>query len=197
MRRYILAALVGLAAPGALNAQQVQAGRFSFEPYAGAFRDPYDIGNDDKDVGFFGGARASYDLGIRTRVIANLAYAETEDVAFSSNASNRRIWNNRWIHTTAGLEFDLIPGATRLAAGLQGGVAWRNNSIARELGTPLPDGYFPSNEWASYGVVVPSLSLQHQLGNRVALALRAADYLFPDEGGLVHSPAVTFGLDLR
>jgi hypothetical protein len=198
MRKYILFVLFGLAAPTAANAQLLKSERFSIEPYAGAYHDPYDIGNDDNDIGLFGGLRASYELGLRTSLFANVAYAKTDDVAFSSDASNRQVVNNEWAHTTAGFEFDLLRGATNIAAGLETGVLWRSNTVARELGTPVPGhDFIGARSWASYGVVVPSLVLRQQLGSRVSLAIRAADYLFPGGGGVAHGPAAAFGLSLH
>jgi len=199
--RMILALAALVVAPSAAEAQRARrvevepayGNRFSLEPYAGAYNDAYDLS--DAQTGFLFGMRLGYRLTSRARLLGNLGYAKTEDVAFSV-APGVAVYDNVWVLTTAGAEYDVIPGRTSASLGVEGGVGWRRTDLAE--GDPAPGEDLSSDSFASYEVVAPALTLQHRLSTRAALRLSLQDYMFDVfEGPVDHSIALTLGIAFR
>ncbi|MGH8437255.1 MAG: hypothetical protein ACRERX_22965 [Pseudomonas sp.] len=172
------------------------ANRFSLEPYGGAMKDAYDIGADD-DVGYLVGFRVGIALSSRTRLVGNLGYSYTENVADSGPLSSYYIYDNVWVLTTGGAEFDVVPGPTSAALGLQFGVAWRKVDHDDTVGSPS----FPAestDRFSTYEVVVPSLTARHRLTSRANFMAGIHDHIFNlFDGTAKHSPALTVGLSFR
>ena len=197
--RGFFAAALGLALfAGRLEAQERAPSVLSVEPYIGAFQDAYDIGADG-NTGALVGVRAAYDLGGRSRLVGNLAFGSTSDVAsVPTGTPSYTVYGNRWLMTTAGAEYDVHPGRTAVALGLQVGAGWRQVRTEDQVGNPTNPGELASGNYAFYDVVVPSLSVRHALTPRASVVLGVSDYVFdmlewePD-----HSPALSLGVSLR
>src|SRR5690606_1279951 len=134
---------------------------FSFEPYAGAFMDAYDLEADDSNLGWIAGFRAGYQDSRRLNLHLNLAYAKTGDVATRPLPTDP-IYDNQWVMLTGGADFALVPGNTSVALSGDIGVAWRR--------TTADDGDdaagFDDRGWAAYEVVVPGFIVRHQFTPR-------------------------------
>ena len=213
MLRPILIAglLLAVVAPDTVDAQRrnrhratpqhrVQWGNpFSFEPFVGFFHDAYDIGDDDSRNTFTAGLKLGYDIGARTRLLGTVGYARSDDVANNAGAANYNVYDNTWILTVAGAEFDVVPGATSASVGLQAGAGWRKTTLDESVGPiPLPANPPSDDGYSAYEVIVPSATLRHAVSRRASLSLTALDYIFDVfEGPAEHSPAVTLGLSIR
>jgi hypothetical protein len=169
--------------------------RWSLEPYAGAFKDAFDISADDENTGLLVGGRVGYSLGARTRLLANVGYTETDNVANSGGLSNYFVYDNKWVFTTAGGEFDVVPGRTSASLGLQGGAAWRRIDLDGAVGSPLGN---PEADRGFHGqaIVVPSLLGRHRLSSRMTITAGLHDYISLD-GPAQHSLALTAGVAFR
>lgn len=169
--------------------------RWSLEPYAGAFRDAYDLSA--VNTGYLVGGRIGYMLGPRWRLNGNVGYNETRDVAYSPLPTGVQ-YDNKWVLTTAGAEFDVVPGRTSASIGVNAGVGWRRVDLNDDGAVPLPGQSLASNGFTSYEVVVPGLTIRHRLATRTAIMLRFEDYMFDVfEGPTDHSLAVSLGLSFR
>src|SRR5690606_6200299 len=131
-RFLLFALLVLVVAPSGLEAQRgrrigepAYRNPFSLEPYGGAFRDAYDLS--DSQSALLLGLRLGYSLGSRVRLLANLGYTRAADVAF--NAAPAVPYDNVWVLTTAGAEFDVIPGRTSASLGAEAGLGWRRTEL--------------------------------------------------------------------
>jgi hypothetical protein len=172
--------------------------RFSFEPYAGAMKDAYDTSPDGENTGYLVGFRVGYLLSSRTRLLGNVGYSKSDDVAnpeFTPTAYH--VYDNTWVFTTAGGEFDVVPGRTSVALGLQGGAAWRRTDFDGTVGSPVlspdPDAGFSAQE-----VLIPGLTFRHRLTNRATVMAGVQDNIFNFlEGPARHSLAVTAGVAFR
>jgi hypothetical protein len=170
--------------------------RFFLEPYGGALKDAYDISADD-DIGYLVGVRAGLALGSRFRLLGNLGYSITNDVSDPNGLSSYYTYDNVWVVTTGGAEFDVVPGRTSAALGLQGGVAWRRLDLDETVGAPAlpPEG---TDTYAAYEVIIPSLTARHRVTSRASIAVGLYDHIFNAlDGTALHSPAVTLGLTFR
>ena len=172
------------------------ANRFVLEPYAGAFKDAYDIGAQD-DTGYQLGVRIGYTTSSRSRLYGNVAYSKTEDVADSRGLADYYVYDNTWVFTTGGGEFDVVPGRTSAAVGLQAGAAWRRVDFDGTVGTPgnivgADDGF------TAYEVAIPSLTLRHRISSRAAISASLQDHIFDFfEGTAKHSVGLALGVALR
>jgi hypothetical protein len=171
--------------------------RFFLEPYAGAMKDAYDVSPDGEDTGYLVGFRAGYMLSSRARVLGNIGYSETNNVASTGSTPGQFIYDNTWIFTTAGGEFDVVPGRTSASLGLQGGAAWRRVDVDGFVGTPTApltsDGSFEAQE-----VIIPSLMLRYRLTSRATIVGGLQDNIFDFlEGPARHSLAATAGISFR
>ena len=187
--------IMALMAPQAAEAQRRNSwgatNPYSFSPYVGVYKDAYDRAADGSDVGWMVGFKAGYQEGDRTTFHLNLAYAHANDVA-SRTVLNNTVVDNRWVITTVGGDFALVPGTTSIAIGLDAGVAWRSNTTSTAGGDARSDG------WATYETVAPALTLRHHFSQRSSLSLSAQDYILDFfEGPVQHSPALTLGLSFR
>jgi hypothetical protein len=171
--------------------------RFFFEPYAGAFKDAYDASPDDDDTGLLLGFRTGYHLSSRARLLANIAYSRVDDVADPQGLTAFYVYDNTWIFTTAGAEFDVIPGRTSVSLGVQGGAAFRKVEQDGVVGDP---GIAPETDdsFSAQELLIPSLMLRHQLSGRAELVAGLHDYIFDFlEGPAKHSLAITAGIAFR
>lgn len=192
-----LALAIALLAPADADAQRRSGGyrynSFSFEPYAGAFMDAYDLEPDDSNLGWIVGFRAGYQDSRRLNLHLNLGYASTGDVATRPLPADP-IYDNQWIMLTAGADFALVPGNTSVALGADAGVAWRRTKADE----PPVDAGFDDQGWAAYEVVVPGFIVRHQFTHRAGIFASVQDYIFDVfEGTAQHSPAFTVGLTIR
>jgi hypothetical protein len=188
MKRFAgLVVLLGLLAPGVAHAQRHYSGNpFSFAPYVGVYKDPYDAEADGSDLGWMLGFRAGYRESQRLNLNVNFGYAQASDVA--THVALAPVVDNQWVLLTGGLDFALVPGATSIALGVDAGVAWRRTKAEDESGTG----------WGTYELVAPALTLRHSISSRSSLFVTAQDYLFDVlEGPVEHSPALTMGLSFR
>lgn len=204
LRRTILAlAVVGLLIPADADAQRRRGGYdrggndFTFEPHVGFFRDAHDIGADDDRTTWLAGMRLGYRLTQRARLLGTLAYSQSDDVADAPDSDDYNLYDNTWIITTLGAEYDVIPGRTAVALGLQGGAGWRKTTFDEAVGTP--DAPEPSDDgYSAVDVVVPSITLRHWFARRAAITIGLQNYMFDVfEGPVDHSPAGSLGVTLR
>lgn len=169
--------------------------RWSLEPYAGAFRDAYDLSG--VSTGYLVGGRIGYVIGPRWRLNANVGYNETRDVAYSPVPTGVQ-YDNKWVLTTAGAEFDVVPGRTSASVGVNAGAGWRRVDLNDDGAVPQPGQSLASTGFSAYEVVVPGVTLRHRLTSRAAVLLRFEDYMFDVfEGPTDHSLAVSLGLAFR
>ena len=172
--------------------------RFSFEPYAGAMNDAYDSSPDDENTGYLVGFRIGFLLSNRIRLLGNIGYSESDDVINTiPTPTSYFVYDNTWVFTTAGGEFDVVPGRTSVSLGLQGGAAWRrvdlDGSVGTPIGTPTPDDGFTARE-----VLIPGLALRHRLGSHITIMGGLHDNIFDFfDGPAKHSLAVTAGIAFR
>lgn len=169
--------------------------RFSLEPYAGALKDAYDVSSDDQNTGLLLGFRVGYLLNSRLRLLGNVGYSESDNVIPPSPTGSYYIYDNTWVFTTGGGEFDVVPGRTSASIGVQGGVAWRRVDLDGAVGTPLG----PSQEdegFSSQGIVIPALTARHRITSRASFFAGVQDFIFL-EGPAQHSLAATAGLSFR
>jgi hypothetical protein len=170
--------------------------RFSLDPYAGAMKDAYAIGASG-DLGYLVGFRVAYRLGSRTRLIGNLGYSNTENVSDPGQLTSYYIYDNVWIMTTGGAEFDVVPGRTSASLGVQFGVGWRKLDLEGSVGTPSESPLNQMN-FSAYNVVMPTLTGRHRLSSRAAVVATVADHIFDAfDGPAQHSPALTLGMSFR
>lgn len=171
--------------------------RWSLEPYAGAVRDAYDASPDGNETGYLVGLRLGYLLGARTRLQANVGYSQTDNVSNPQGNTSYFLYDNNWIFTTAGGEFDVVPGRTSASLSLHAGAAWRrvdvDGQIGLPAGTPEADRGFSSQE-----VVIPSVLLRHRLSSRATLSAGLHDHIFDVfEGPARHGVGFTLGMSFR
>jgi hypothetical protein len=170
--------------------------RFSLEPYAGAMKDAYDFSPDGENTGYLVGFRVGYLLGGRTRLLGNVGYSSSDDVVNPGPLAAYPIYDNTWVFTTAGAEFDVVPGRTSASLGLQGGAAWRRVDVDGFVGGPVPaDG---DEGFSAQEVLIPALMLRHRLTGRMTITAGLQDNIFDFlEGPAKHSLAVTAGVSFR
>jgi hypothetical protein len=200
MKKYIMM-IVALCVvlPSAASGQQIRIGRykanpFSFSPYVGAWKDAMDISQDDDNTGYLIGFRTGYDLGRRTRVVADVAYGQTKDVANTTGVTEYYVYNNNWIMTTGGVEYDIIPGPTSVTFAAQGGAGWRQVTLDETVGAPLhspEDGGYEASV-----MLVPRVTVRHAFTSRTGLDVSVIDQIFPDDR-VRHSPGITVGFSFR
>jgi len=170
--------------------------RFSLDPYAGAMKDAYDIGARD-DLGYLVGFRLAYALGSRTRLVGNLGYSNTENVADPNGLASYYIYDNVWVMTTGGGEFDVVPGRTSASLGLQLGVGLRKLDLEGTVGTPIGPAQDERN-FSSIDLILPSLTVRQRITSRASLMVSLQDHIFDVlEGPAQHSPAITLGASFR
>lgn len=191
--------LLALTVPVSADAQRRhssgwRANPFSFTPYAGAYKDAYDLEADGSDLGWLIGFKAGYHESERTTFHLNLGYAQANDVG-SRGGFNPTVLDNQWVILTAGGDFKLVPGTTSIAVGVDAGVAWRKVSVDEPDVVPTGDS---SEGWGTYELVAPALVLRHQFSPRSSLSLTVQDYIMDVlEGPVEHSPALSVGLSFR
>jgi hypothetical protein len=171
--------------------------RWSFEPYAGALRDAYDISPDDENTAPLFGLRIGYLLGSRTRLLGNVGYSKSDNVSNPQGTTSFFVYDNTWVFTTGGAEFDVVPGRTSASIGLQAGAAWRRVDLDGRVG--LPSG-FPEDDsgFSSQEIVIPGAVARHRFTSRATLTAGLHDYIFDFvEGPAQHSLALTVGVAFR
>ena len=208
MRRLLCTIILALL-PSALHAQSTRiyirhsrsdccwGNRFSLEPYVGAIKDPYDISPDDKNTSALFGFRVGYRTGARTRLLGNIGYTKSENVNNPQALSSYYVYDNTWLFTTAGAEFDVVPGNTSASLGLQGGAAWRRTDLESVVGSPIGSSEEDRGFNAS-AVVIPSLTLRHRVSSRLGLMLSVHDNIFDVlEGPAQHGVGASIGVAFR
>lgn len=187
-----------LAAPGSLEAQRrtacCKANPWSFSPYAGFIKDAYDISPDGDDTGWQLGFRIGYALSERARLIGNIGYAESDDVSSGPMTVDRVVYDNQYIITMGGAEYDIIPGNTSVSLGGEVGGLWREVAQDEQIGQPLP-GQSLESGYSFYFALAPTLTVRHGFSARTALEIGVRDYIVPD--GVDHMPALTIGFRFR
>ena len=151
--------------------------RFSLEPYAGAIKDPYDASADDQNTASLLGFRVGYRTGNRTRLLANVGYSKNANVVNPQALASYYVYDNTWVFTTAGGEFDVVPGRTSAALGLQGGVAWRRVDLDGQVGSPAGAPQHDSG-FSSYAVLIPSLVGRHRVSSHISVLAGVHDNIF-------------------
>jgi hypothetical protein len=168
---------------------------WSFSPYGGLFKDAYDISIDGADTGWLVGFRVGYEVSDRARLVGNVGYAESDDVSSGPITLNRIIYDNQYIITTGGLEYDILPGNTSVSLGAEAGGLWREVSFDRVLGGGPADPTLESG-FTFYFVAVPTLTIRHGFTPRTALELGIRDFIQPEDE-VQHLPALMLGLRFR
>jgi hypothetical protein len=167
---------------------------YSFEPYAGAFMDAYDVEADGSNLGWLVGFRAGYQESPRFNLHINLGYAHTNDVADRPTGVDDPVYDNQWVLLTAGGDFALVPGNTSISLGTDFGVGWRRT----RADDPPAGTTVDELSWTAHEVVAPALVLRHQFTPRAGIYASVQDYIFDVlDGTAQHSPAFTVGLTLR
>jgi hypothetical protein len=167
---------------------------FSFAPYAGVLKDAYDISQDDDNLGYILGFRVGYELSRRSRLVGDVAYAASDNVSSLGGTGTFNVYDNNWIMTTGGAEYDIIPGGTSVTLAAEAGAGWRKISLDDSVDTPTsPD---ESSGYEPLLLLLPRLSVRHAFSARTALEVSVADYIFPDDD-VLHSPALTVGFSFR
>ena len=168
--------------------------RWSVAPYGGLFKDAYDASRDGNNTGWHAGMRVGYDLGMRARLLGNVGYAESDDVA-NDPFAERHVYDNQYVLTTAGIEYDILPGPTSVALGLEAGGTWREVSFDRTIGDPVASDLMESGYTFNF-TVVPGVSVRHSFTPRTALELAIRDYIYP-EAEVEHSMSLAIGFRFR
>jgi hypothetical protein len=207
---FVLALTAAVLVPGAADAQRKRVyttsssndgdccygNRFSLEPYAGAMKDAYDIGAGG-DTGYLVGFRVGYTMGSRTRLLGNFGYSNTENVSNPGPLTSYYVYDNVWVMTTGGAEFDVVPGRTSASLGLQAGVGWRKLDLEGSVGAPVIAAE-PSDRFTAYEMLLPSITMRHRLSSRATAQVGLQDHMFNVlEGTTQHSPALTLGFSFR
>jgi hypothetical protein len=171
--------------------------RFSFEPYAGALRDAYDASPDDENTALLLGFRVGYLLTNRIRLLGNVGYSESDNVIDPQGTTAYYLYDNTWVYTTAGGEFDVVPGRASVSLGLQGGAAFRRVDLDGTVGTPgLPAE--PDEGFSAQEVLIPSLMARYRVYNRATIMAGLQDNIFDfADGAAKHSLAFTAGFSFR
>jgi hypothetical protein len=171
--------------------------RWLLEPYAGLVKDVYDISPDGDNTSVLGGLKVGYLLGARTRLLANFAYSESDNISNPGPLDNFYVYDNTWIFTTGGAEFDVVPGRTSASLGLQAGAAWRRVDLDDQVGSPLGQSEEDSG-FSAHDVIIPSVTLRHRVTNRMTVAAGLQDNIFDVfEGPAQHGVAATLGISFR
>lgn len=198
--RYAAAAalLAALLLPGAGEAQKHRGWRkpnpWTFSPYAGLFKDGYDVSADGDNTGWTAGFRIGYALGDRSRLTANVAYAESDDVVFNPTTGPYYDYDNQYIVTTGGAEYDIIPGNTAVALGVEAGGLWRK-VVAEDYVGDLPGESLESG-YTFYFAVAPAVSMRHGFSPRTAFEVSVRDFILPEDE-VEHFPMLTVGFRFR
>lgn len=171
--------------------------RFSLEPYGGAVKDAYDISPDGSNTAYLVGLKLGYRTGGRSRLIGNFGYSSSDNVSNPSGLGSYYVYDNTWLFTTAGAEYDVIPGRTSAALGVQAGAAWRRVDLDGQVGVPVG----PSEEdrgFSAQELIVPSITLRHRLTSRATIVAGLHDYISDVfEGPAQHGVAATLGVSFR
>ena len=169
---------------------------FAFSPYAGVWKDATDISLDDENTGWMVGFRVGYDVARRARLVADVSYAESSNVGNTpAGLADYNVYDNSWIFTTGGAEYDILPGPTSVTFAAQAGAAWRKTTLDEQIGlVPPPDE--SDDGYNSQFVVVPRISVRHSFSGRTGLDVSVLDHILPEDG-VDHSPALTVGFWFR
>ena len=171
--------------------------RWLLEPYAGVVKDVYDISPDGDNTSALAGLKVGYLLGARTRLLANFAYSESDNISNPGPLDNFYVYDNTWIFTTGGAEFDVVPGRTSASLGLQAGAAWRRVDLDDQVGSPLGQSE-EDRGFSAHDVIIPSVSLRHRVTNRLTVAAGVQDNIFDAfDGPAQHGVAATLGISFR
>ncbi|HEY0810228.1 MAG TPA: hypothetical protein VGD49_08710 [Longimicrobiales bacterium] len=172
--------------------------RFSFEPYAGAIKDAYDTSADDENTALLLGFRVGYLLSNRIRLLGNVGYSESDNVIEPQGpTTSYYMYDNTWVFTTVGGEFDVVPGKGRISLGLQGGAAFRQLDLDGTVGTPITPAQ-DGDGWEAQEILIPSLMGRYRVTQWATVMAGLQDHIFDFlNGSTHHSVAITAGIALR
>lgn len=195
-RLFVAALAVALIGPKMAAAQGVSPNPFNLEPYVGSFVDTDPANAGGNIPGVLLGLRLGYELSDRARLTGNVGYSEVSDVGTPNRSTDYFVYNKDYLLTTAGAEYDVIPGRTSASLGLQLGIAWDKIETAGRVGDPPLNSEFMDDGYSPDFTVVPGVTVRHQLMRRAALTLGLQDYML-FVGPVLHSPALTLGVSFR
>src|SRR5262245_38567027 len=159
-------------------------------------KDAYDIGASG-DTGIMVGFRVGYTLNWRWRVLGNFAYSNTKDVSNPDALTDYFVYDNVWVITTLGGEFNVIPGRTSVALGLQAGAGFRQLDFDRVVGTPVGTPV-DNRGFKAYDMLLPSLALRYETTARTSISATLSDNMFNVFSGTTqNSPAFVVGVSFR
>lgn len=188
--------------PASLSAQRrsvvvfKKSNPFAFSPYAGVWKNAMDNSIDDENTGWMLGFRVGYDVTRRARFIADVSYAESNNVGNTpAGTPSFNVYDDSWIFTTGGMEYDILPGNTSVTFAAQAGAAWRKTTLDEQIG-PTPPLDESDDGFGSQFVVVPRISVRHSFSGRTGLDVSVLDHILPEDG-VEHSPALTVGFWFR
>jgi hypothetical protein len=209
MRRFLSIGLVALfVLPLAVHAQRKKdtyvvfeqccwANRWMLETYGGVVKDSYTVDGPKSNTGFLLGAHVAFRISPRTRALGNVAYSNVSIVGNSDGLPNFYTYNDVWVVTTVGGEFDVVPGRTSAAIGLQGGIGWRQLAVDDTIGVPIVPPVAEQNFTATI-VLVPSLTVRYWITNRTGMSAAFTDHMFNVlEGPTLNSPSLTLAVMFR
>jgi hypothetical protein len=188
--------LAALLLPTIAATQQRSENPWRVDVHAGVFRDAYDISADGRRTAEQAGVRVGYRLTERAWATAGVSVAWGRDVADSRAVPDHYVYDNEWVLTTVGAEYDLLPGRTALVLGIEAGAAWRQIHEVGRVGTPAGIPEYAGHGYSATAVLVPSLTLRREVTDRLALTAGAADHLVFG-GPTKHSLSVRAGVTLR
>jgi len=171
--------------------------RWMLEPYGGVVKDSYEIGGPKSASGILVGVHVGFRLSERTRLIGNVGYSDAGNVTSSNELAGFYTYHNVWAITTAGAEFDVVPGRASAAVGLQAGVGWRRLQVDDTVGIPLgpPDA---EQNFTATVVILPSLTVRYWITSRAGMSLALADQVFDVfDGPAQNSPSLTLAVMFR
>lgn len=119
------------------------------------------------------GARVSYPSGERLRWTGGIAYlwrdqARTVRTEAVDGRIRTDVYGVTYIPITAGIEYALTQGPTRLSVGFEGGAIRTRQPLLHSDGPP-PFAGTPPTRVEVGAVAIPTISLGRQLGNRLVL----------------------------
>ncbi len=199
----IVAALAAMSAsiPGVAPAQKIGGtrltNRFSAELYAGVYFDRTYVGALDAGPAPLGGLRASYALSARTRLLADVGFTDLDAVTRVGSEDSYVIWGAKEWLTTAGAEFDLLPGRTSVSAGLEFGAILGEEDVERVVGSNVREDFYPDGGYSVSATAVPSIVVGRAVTRRAQLRLSIRDYIVVDNAPWTQNLALALGLSLR
>jgi hypothetical protein len=191
----LAAALLPAQADAQYRLPQPSPQRFVMEPYAGAFFDNVARQSISFDhAGPLAGLRLGMAVAPSLRLLGDVAYSWVGDVEQHGAAGNHHVLGSRNFLTTAGVEWEAVPGDVGGVLGLQVGSLWRALEVERTVGVPV--GAAPAEGYSAHAVLVPSVAMRIGMSARSDVKLTLQQYIRLDEP-TSQSPALTVGFSFR